>query len=400
MKRTEATTPKRLRLEVDNLGPIRHAQVQFGDLTVLVGQQATGKSLFTQLVKAVSDAGAIRSDLRQYGFSWLAADDSVASYASLYFGGGLQGLLHGASIVHNGRSFPVARLSRPGGNARQDETVLVVPAQRVLVLQDGWPKPFMAYLSGDPYCMRRFSELLRKIMDDFDPGAPVFPQPRRLMSTLRQAVDAAIYAGFEIRLELEGHRKRLVLTQPEGGAGLPLNAWSAGQREFTPLLFSMYWLLPQAAVDRRESLEHVIIEEPEMGLHPKAVVGFMLLVLALLHRGYRVTLSTHSQVVLDVVWAIANLRELPQRKGVSALRHIFDIPAGDNQINATLQSALRKTYRTYYFDRGPRGVEVRDISTLDPSDEDESVQGWGGLSGFSGRIAEIVGAAQPRTLGG
>ena len=122
----------------------------------------------------------------------------------------------------------------------------------------------------------------------------------------------------------------------------------------------------------------------------------MLLVLALLDRGYRVTLSTHSPVVLDVIWALTNLRALKQRAAVSALRKIFDVAADENQINGTFQSALGKSCRAYYFDRTSRGVIVRDISALDPSDDDEAVRGWGGLSGFSGRIAETVGDALAR----
>jgi AAA domain, putative AbiEii toxin, Type IV TA system len=326
----------------------------------------------------------------------LESDKPEARYASLYFGGGLHDILNKASISADGKAYPVSRLSKPGGRTKQDETVLVIPAQRVSVLQDGWPKPFMAYLSGDPYCMRRFSELLRKIMDDFDPEAPVVPQPRRLMSTLREQVDAAIYGGFELRLELEGSRRHLVLARPSSKTGLPINAWSAGQREFTPLLFSMYWLLPPAKVNRRGDIEHVVIEEPEMGLHPKAIVSLMLLVLALLHRGYRVTVSTHSPVVLDVAWAILNLKEVPTKQAVRTLRQIFEIQAGDNQINASLQSALEKKFCTYYFERAKAGVEVRSISTLDPGDEDQAVSGWGGLSGFSGHIADLVGAARTK----
>ncbi|HRI68301.1 MAG TPA: hypothetical protein PK156_28925 [Polyangium sp.] len=37
------------RLRVTGFGPIRQADVKFGDLTVLVGPQASGKSLFVQL---------------------------------------------------------------------------------------------------------------------------------------------------------------------------------------------------------------------------------------------------------------------------------------------------------------------------------------------------------------
>ena len=56
-------------------------------------------------------------------------------------------------------------------------------------------------------------------------------------------------------------------------------------------------------------------------------------------------------------------------------------------------SALEKDYRVYFFDRTDDEVEVRDISSLDPGDDDDRVAGWGGLSGFSGRIADIVGDA-------
>jgi hypothetical protein len=39
------------RLRIENFGPIVEAEVEFGDLTVFVGPQATGKSLFLQVFK-------------------------------------------------------------------------------------------------------------------------------------------------------------------------------------------------------------------------------------------------------------------------------------------------------------------------------------------------------------
>jgi predicted ATP-dependent endonuclease of OLD family len=50
-------------LRVSNLGPIKDASLEFGDLTVLVGPQATGKSLFLQLLKLLFDVGPIRCGL-------------------------------------------------------------------------------------------------------------------------------------------------------------------------------------------------------------------------------------------------------------------------------------------------------------------------------------------------
>ena len=35
-------------------------------------------------------------------------------------------------------------------------------------------------------------------------------------------------------------------------------------------------------------------------------------------------------------------------------------------------------------------VTSKDISSLDPGDEDEEVSSWGGLTGFGSRFAEVV----------
>jgi hypothetical protein len=385
------------RLEVEAFGPIKRADIEFGDLTVLVGPQASGKSLFVQLLKAVEDAGAIRSDLNNYGFDWRHGDDPVADYCSLYFGGGLQHLVQEQSTIYrNGRAIDFKTVAKPGGRAAPDETTFLIPAQRVLVLQDGWPKPFMGYSVGDPYCMRRFSDSLRFLMEKGLGSAeedPIFPRPRRMKGELQDVVDEAIYIGAKLVLETEGLRKRIMLAPRKGAPALPYSAWSAGQREFTPLLLGLYWLMPPAKTPRRGSLETVIIEEPEMGLHPKAIVSFGLLVLELLQRDYRVILSTHSPVILDLVWAIRELRQVTPKRALKALAKIFCLEHPSWQIQRILESAMTKEYKTYFFDRRPRGVVTRDISSLDPGDADDDIAGWGGLSGFSGRIAQIVGEA-------
>ena len=47
------------------------------------------------------------------------------------------------------------------------------------------------------------------------------------------------------------------------------------------------------------------------------------------------------------------------------------------------------------FERPVRGrnVYIQDISSLDPGDDEDRISGWGGLSGFSGRVADVVGEA-------
>lgn len=150
------------------------------------------------------------------------------------------------------------------------------------------------------------------------------------------------------------------------------------------MLLGLYWLLPPSKVARRDKLEWVVIEEPEMGLHPNAITVAMLLVIELLWRGYRVCLSTHSPHVLDVVWALRVLQANGgQEKDVLDLFSLRSSPS----TKSLAQTALAKQMRVHYFQRD--GI-VRDISTLDPGAEDGATAGWGGLSEFSGRVGDIV----------
>jgi hypothetical protein len=174
------------------------------------------------------------------------------------------------------------------------------------------------------------------------------------------------------------------LSKPGQEKGLPYLVWSAGQREFVPLLLGFYWLMPPSATPTRNSLDWVVIEELEMGLHPHAISAVILMVLDLLSRGYRVCLSTHSPHVLDVVWA---LQFMKAKKGtVKDVLNIFDIRS-DAGTRHLADTGLKKDYKVYFFGRNG---EVRDISTLDPGAENEAEAGWGGLTEFTGRVGDIV----------
>ena len=382
-------------LHLRDFGPIHKGDVTLGDLTVLVGPQATGKSLLAQLIKLIDDAALVRSTLQQYGFVW-SRQDPLGDLLSLYFGGGMNGVVSAKTriVVDGQRLNPLSLLDGQGGSGSPDaETVALIPAQRVLVLQDGWPKPFMAYSPGDPFCMRDFSEALRRLLElGLGDGDAVFPQPRRLKSELRRLIDRGIYTGGTLHLDTEGMRKRVVLRPRGSETKLPFNVWSAGQREFTPLLIGMYRLLPGASQQRKGQVQRVIIEEPEMGLHPEAIVSFCLLVLELLWREYQVVISTHSPAILDVVWAVRELSTLPREDGIRALGSIFGVgPSGP--MGEVLRAALGKELRVYHFDRSAGPVVIHDISTLNPGDDDPRISGWGGLTGFSGRVAVAIGEA-------
>ena len=55
-------------LKIKNFGPIGNVDVTFGDLTFLVGPQASGKSLFLELLKYIIDKEFVLSTLRKYNY--------------------------------------------------------------------------------------------------------------------------------------------------------------------------------------------------------------------------------------------------------------------------------------------------------------------------------------------
>jgi hypothetical protein len=269
---------------------------------------------------------------------------------------------------------------------KRDETLFFIPAQRVLTLRDGWTRPFTDYAPGDPFAVREFSEKLRGLVEkEFGASADLFPQERRLKREFRDLLQRHVFSDFELKVDKFRSQKRLVLGPRGAKDSLPYMVWSAGQREFVPLLLGFYWLMPPTKVATRDLIKWVVLEELEMGLHPRAIAVVLLLVLELVARGYRVCLSTHSPQVLDAVWALRHLKA--HRCDGRDLLDIFDAKKTQS-MRKMADTVLDKQIRVFYFDRDTGNT--RDISELDPSAEEEGDSGWGGLSEFSGRANKVV----------
>jgi energy-coupling factor transporter ATP-binding protein EcfA2 len=376
-------------LQLKNVGQIGNANIEFGDLTILVGPQASGKSIFLQMLKLVLDTGYVLDELKKHGLVW---DRKVPNdFLKLYFGEGMGGIwktgIDASEVLFNGNSFDATSPKRP--HSRNNKVSLFyIPAQRVITLGRGWPRAFSDYASGDPFSVRDFSEKIRMLMEigwGRSEAGMIFPQTKRLKIELRDTLNSAIFRGFNLRVDVQGAQKRFVLENKNSKDKLPFMVWSAGQREFVPLLMGCYWLLPPTKISRKEDVEWVVIEEPENGLHPIAISAVMLLILEILSRGYRVCISTHSPHILDVIWA---LKIFHTHNGApEKLLEIFNTKK--NQIMIELaKKVLNKNIRVYYFDHQTRNT--RDISNLDPSSDESSEAGWGGLSEFSGRVADVV----------
>ena len=376
---------------IQNIAQIHQAKVEFGDLTVLVGPQATGKSIFLQLLKLLLDHDSIAETMRGSHLSW---NNELAPFLDIYFGEGMSGIYHPdkTKIDIDGEAFQLKKVAIGKKSNETSESMFYIPAQRVLALRDGMTRPFSDYRAGDPFVLRDFSGKLHTlIQSDFSGDKTLFPHPKRLKVALKQKLAEHIFASRNLASVSSQHLNRLMLVDPKtgGGTALPYLVWSAGQREFIPLLMGLYWLLPPGKMKKRENIEWVVIEEPEMGLHPQGIETVMLLIMELLERGYKVILSTHSPHVLDVVWAVQSISKSPKAKQL--FLELFQL--GDFVQTAPMAyAAAKKKYKGYYFSRdSKRGVQ--DISTLDPGSDDVSVRDWGGLTGFSGRAGDVVGKA-------
>jgi hypothetical protein len=371
------------RIAVTNFGPVREADVALGDLTVVVGPQATGKSVFLQLLRLVIDAPAIRDELRRFNIDWKGKPQA---FREVYFGEGMGGLVGGATaLAVDGKAQDIDTFATGRHRKAVEPKMFYIPAQRVVSIRDGLTQPFTAYRPGDPYALREFSENLHQLVQtEFTDEGALFPRKNRLSQSLRDPIERHIFGGYSLEIESDRSQKRVVLKPADHGPALPYLVWSAGQREFVPLLLGLYWLCPPSKVTRRRSLQWAVIEEPEMGLHPQAIVTVLALVMELLSRDYRVCLSTHSPAVLDMVWA---LRFLQSGRGEWAdVLKLFGLPRNP-AMKELAASVLHKRLAVHYFARD--GV-VRDISGLDPGAVDSFEAEWGGLTEFSSRAADVV----------
>ena len=370
-------------LKIKNLGQIREANLSFGDLTVLVGPQATGKSIVLQLLKLILDAGKVQDVMGNYGLDW---GHKLPEFLDVYFGEGMRSIWRAGTTSIEWEGKPVdlpgmAKRKRP----TKEETLFFIPAQRVLALRDGWPRPFTDYAPGDPFAVREFSEKLRVLVEQEFGGSDLFPQERRLKREFRELLQRHVFSKYHLKVDKVRSQKRLVLGPAGKAEPLPYMVWSAGQREFVPLLLGFYWLMPSTKISTRDDIRWVVLEELEMGLHPRAIGVVLLLALELLARGYRVCLSTHSPQVLDAVWALKHLKA----NGADAQAILGVFEAENTQAMRKLaDTAMEKSLKVFYFDT--ETGKTRDISQLDPSAEEEGESGWGGLSEFSGRANRAV----------
>ena len=374
------------RIELTSLGQISEADITFGDLTVFVGEQASGKSILLQLMKLILDAGDITRTLKKHGFDW---HGKIEHFLSLYFGEGMDSIWDPATtkITVDDAAFEIDKVLTQKGK-QKSESLCLIPAQRVMALKDGWPRAFTDYAIGDPYTVKQFSEQLRLLleMNLSADGGLIFPQVGRMNKTIREAIGKSILGGAQVKIDCSRLRKRIVLDV--AGSQLPFMVWSTGQREFIPLLMGLYRLMPSGGARKKNNRNWVVIEEPEMGLYPKGITALLIVLLDLLKRGYKIIISTHSAQILNFIWALQLLIEWDA--GPAPLLKLLDVNATPFSKGLAEVVLEKKRFKSYYISGDD---SVKDISTLDPEDPDDTVADFGGLTAFSTKVSEVLSGA-------
>ena len=374
------------RIQVNNFGPIGHVDVSLGDLTIIVGAQASGKSLFLELMKLVIDKNAIISNLKK--FNYIIKND-IDSFLDLYFGMGVSKAWgQDTSVIVDNRpamsKIPISKLPPQP----EEEQVFYIPAQRILSVSDGRPKNFMEFDPSSPYVLRQFSDTVRVFMAGGFGGNNnvIFPINTRLKKSQRDLFNSTIFHDGKVLMDTSSGQRKMKLSVAD--MEMPFMTWSAGQKEFLPLLMGFYCVSgPPTQVINKEQYKYIVIEEPEMGLHPQAIKAVLLQILELIQAGYKVIISTHSPVPLEFVWAFNSIRESMTDNKEEVLMRLF----GGEKLNASaFKGIFSKDIKTYCFSRKEGKVNSVNISTLDPMDDDSDIREWGGMSSFSSEASEIV----------
>jgi hypothetical protein len=403
-----------MQLGLKNIGPIKEADINFGDLTIFVGPQASGKSIALQWLKLVLDKELVFYKLKTYGYQI----ESFSIFLDLFFGEGMHSIWDAKNsfiklenknidIIENFNIFnenyekylnkiinyeKYSSFDKYFQLMREmdliwKETVFLFPAQRVLSFQNGWPRQYREFSLDSSYLLRDFSERIRLLLEinNWDDNINLNNE------IYKNKILDNIFTKFNLVIDKSQPQKKLVLKKSQIESALSHMAWSTGQREFVPLLLGLKLLMPSAGEARREGIEWVIIEEPEMGLHPKALSTVLLLVLELLARGYKVCLSTHSTQILEFAWALQLLQENNGKP-----EHVLGIlDANIDELKEVGEEALKKQVKVYYFEAGKK---TKDITKLDPDAKNQIEANWGGLTEPSARVSEIVASVMANAL--
>ena len=256
---------KRTTIRLENIGLITEAKVNLGDLTVLVGPQASGKSVFLQTLKLAMDRNHILGVFEQQN---VVFNRDPAAVLNGFYGRGMADMLKDSpNVTWKRQCYELQALTKfKKPKSSQIERLFYIPAQRVVSLPSGVSQTFGSFNFGDPYVLRYFAHQVHNLLqNEFRSTARLFPAKGRLNEVLKKPILENLFGGAQLAVEPKDFTKTLMLEIDGLSEGLPFLAWSAGQREFVPLLLGLYWLCPAGKVSKRDHIEWLSSKSPRWG---------------------------------------------------------------------------------------------------------------------------------------
>lgn len=373
-------------LKIKNFGPIANVDIALGDLTFFVGPQASGKSITLEALKLIEDRDSIIETLDRYNY---IIGHNAKNILNVYFGEGMENIWKADTTIQlDQKLLTLNELCE--NSSGKESSVFYVPAQRIICMGDGYPKFFGDFSFTTPYVLREFTETLRTFLQfGLANKDKIFPIKGQLKEFQKQEFDKNIFHDGDVVITENAGQKKMALSVD--GMKIPFMAWSAGQKEFMPLLLSFYCLLSSPSqIVKRQKFSTVIIEEPEMGLHPNAILSVLLQVCELLSLGYKVIISTHSSMFLEYAWAFNTLQNNCNNFH-EALCALFEVKTS-SAAGKILKQICSNSVKTYFFSRECDTKRVRsvDISSLDVTSDNPILSEWGQISEFSTHVNDIV----------
>ena len=186
-----------MNFRIQKMGQFSEVSVEFGDFTLLVGAQGTGKSIFLQIFKLLQDEDYVKNTMNQFGQDW--SKKSKPELLEAYFGEWMRHMWSPESHISlNGKNAVLS--PRISSKKKKDcaETIYYIPAQRVLTMLTGWPQPYRSYTPRDPFVVKNFSERIRAYLEGLKDRESLFPIAQKIKEPIRNILNAAIFHGASI----------------------------------------------------------------------------------------------------------------------------------------------------------------------------------------------------------
>lgn len=302
-------------LTVTHLGPLESAELHPAQLSVIIGPQASGKSLLIQLLYVLRD---LEAHLARRQISTLPVEGETLGMLALrellhdlrgvpfgYFARGTMVVEHRAHTTRKLKVFKTNRRVRPHGQlvgelerwleawstdpARRSPFRGVrhqhfLPTERAAFTRLVNSDPAVLYAPYQPLPFRELASDLARALPQLPQRAPSGNFQRKMLDLQRRALGGEAY--------VPSRGPKLWKWRVAQDVVIPIEATSSGQSEAWP------FFVIATVTGTSDTPQEYYLEEPETHLHPNAQVVIAEAIALLLRQGHSVSLTTHSPFLL------------------------------------------------------------------------------------------------------